>query len=175
MAAAARRACSGLSAATDRHRLAVIADAVDGEHRLVGDLEAVRLRARHVGVRQHGVDAGESEGCGDIDPENAGVGVRAADGVAPEHAGRLEIARERELALGLGHGVGADDALADAPVLEPSGGGDGLFQSWRTFVTHTRRFPRYAETGRRRGVAPGSAAIVAHVRSAASFTASTIF
>ena len=153
----------------------MVADAVDREHRLVGDLEAVRLRARHVGVRQHGVDAGQSEGCGDVDRENAGVGVRAADGVAPEHARRLEVAREGELALGLGHGVGADDALADATVLEPSGGGNGLFQCWCTFVTHTRRFPQYAETGWRRGVAPGSSAIVAHVRSAASFTASTIF
>ena len=46
----------------ERHRLAVVADAVGGEHRLVGELEAVRLLARHVGVREHGVHAGHPQG-----------------------------------------------------------------------------------------------------------------
>ena len=154
----------------DRHRLAVVAHAVDGEHRLVGDLEAVRLRARDVGVGQDGVDAGRGEGGGDVDREDARVRVRAAQRVAPEHARRLEVARERELALRLRHGVGAEDALADAPVLEAARGGDRLVRSWRTFATHGYGFPRYDEIGWWYGVAPKR-----HALSAAVFTASTIF
>ena len=155
----------------DRHRLAVVADAVDGEHRLVRDLEAVRLGPGNVGVRQDGVDAGRGEGRGDVDRADARVRVRAAQRVAPEHARRLEVARERELALRLRHGVRAEDALADAPVLEASWRGDRLFQSWRTFVTHGYGFPRYAEIGWWYGVAPEASMWL----SAAIFTASTIF
>ena len=124
----------------DRHRLPVVANTVDGQYRLVRDLEAVGLGARHVGVGQNGVDAGHSEGGGEVDREDARVRVRAAQRVAPEHAGRLEIARERELALRLGHGVGAKDAVADAPVLQAARRRDGLLQSWPAFVTHRYRF-----------------------------------
>ena len=41
----------------DRDRLALVADLVPRQHRLVGDLEPVRLAAGHVLVREHGVDA----------------------------------------------------------------------------------------------------------------------
>ena len=156
----------------DRHRLAVVADTVDGEHRLVGDLEAVRLRARDVGVGQDGVDAGHGESGGDVDREDARVRVRAAQRVAPEHARRLEVARERELALRLRHGVGAEDALADAPVLEAAWGGDRLLRSWRTFVTHRYGIPRYDEIGWWYGVAPGGPFMCSR---RPIFTASTIF
>ena len=43
-----------------------------------------------------------SEGCGGIDPENAGVGVRAAYGVAPEHARRLRSLEKANSPLVLG-------------------------------------------------------------------------
>ena len=41
----------------ERDGLAEVADAVDREHGLVGELEPVALLARHVVVREHGVDA----------------------------------------------------------------------------------------------------------------------
>ena len=41
----------------ERDRLAVVADALGGEHRLVGELEPVGLLAGDVAVREHGVDA----------------------------------------------------------------------------------------------------------------------
>ena len=48
----------GLLGRDERDRLAVVADAVDREHRLVGELEPVRLLPGNVGVREHGVHAG---------------------------------------------------------------------------------------------------------------------
>ena len=43
----------------DRERLALEPDLAAGEHRLVGDLEAVALAAGHVVVGEHRVDAGQ--------------------------------------------------------------------------------------------------------------------
>ena len=48
----------GLLGGDDRDRLAEVAHAVDREHRLVAELEAVQLVAGDVLVREHGVDAG---------------------------------------------------------------------------------------------------------------------
>src|SRR5262249_18911931 len=67
---------------------------------------------------EHGVDARHRHRLGDVDPEDARMRVRAAYGVAPEHARRDEVARVRELALDLRHPVGATDEVADAPDLE---------------------------------------------------------
>ena len=66
----------------DRDGLAVVAHAVDREHGLVGELEPVGLRAGHVGVREHGVDAGQLQRRGDVDRDDARVRVRARS-VAP--------------------------------------------------------------------------------------------
>ena len=51
----------GMLGRDERDRLAVVADAVDREHRLVGELEPVGLAAGHVVVREHGVDAGHRD------------------------------------------------------------------------------------------------------------------
>ena len=51
----------------ERDGLAEVEDAVDREHGLVGELEPVALLARHVVVREHGVDAGERDRLGDVD------------------------------------------------------------------------------------------------------------
>jgi hypothetical protein len=107
----------------ERDRLAVVADALEGEHRLVGELEAVALLARNVVVGQDGVDAGHRDRFGDVDLRDQRVRVRAANGVAPEHPGRVEVARVGELARHLRDAVGALDALAYAPELESAGGG----------------------------------------------------
>ena len=82
----------------ERDRLAVVADAVRGEHRLVCELEAVRLLARHVGVREHGVHTGHPQGGGDVELDDLRVRMRAANGDAPEHPGRVQVARVGEFA-----------------------------------------------------------------------------
>ena len=102
----------------ERDRLAAVANAVEGEHGLVGELESVGLAARDVLVGEDGVDAGHRHRFGDIDRDDARVRVRAAEGVAPEHSGGDEVARVGELPRHLGDGVRPRDALADAAQLE---------------------------------------------------------
>jgi hypothetical protein len=102
----------------ERDRLAEVAHPVDREHGLVRELEPVALGARDVGVRQQGVYARHRERLGNVDLENPRMRVRAADGVAPEHPCREEVARVRELARDLRNRVDAPDGLADAPELE---------------------------------------------------------
>ena len=119
----------------DRHRLAVVADAVDREHGLVGELEAVRLLAGDVGVREDGVHARHRERLGEVDARDCRVRVRAAERVAPEHPRRIEVARVEELAFHLRDAVGALDALADAAVLEPARRSDDLLAG-RVRVAH---------------------------------------
>src|SRR5581483_10669516 len=103
----------------DRDGLAEVADAVDREHGLVGELEAVALLAGHVGVREHRVHAGHRERLGEVEREDTRVRVRTAQGVTPEHAGRDEVARVRKIALHLRHAVDARHGLPDPPELEP--------------------------------------------------------
>src|SRR5204863_1727320 len=104
----------------ERDRLAVVADAVTSEHGLVGELEAVGLRAGHVLVREHCVDAGHLQRLAEVDFEDPRVRVRAAQRMAPEHPGRGEVARVCELAGDLRDRIDALDALADTPELEPA-------------------------------------------------------
>ena len=109
----------GMLGGDERHRLAEVADAVDREHRLVGELEPVGLAAGNVLVREDGVDARHRHGLRDVDRDDAGVGVRAAERVPPQHSRRIEIARVRELSLHLGRPVRPADGLADVAELEP--------------------------------------------------------
>ena len=102
----------------DRHRLAVIEDAIDGEHGLVGKLEPVPLGSGHVLVREHGMDTRHPQRIADVDVDDACVGMRAAQRVPEQHPGRGEIARVRELALHLGRCVDPGDELADLPDLQ---------------------------------------------------------
>ena len=97
----------------ERNRLSEVADAVDREHGLVEELEPVRLATRDVGVREHRVHACDAECARQVDRSHPRVRVRAAKRVAPEHPGRLQIARVRELAGGLRHAVDAAQAFAD--------------------------------------------------------------
>jgi hypothetical protein len=102
----------------ERDRLAEVPHAVDREHRLVGELEPVRLRARHVGVREDRVHSLQRKRLRDVDLADPRVRVRAADGVAPEHPGREQVARVGELAGDLRHRVAAPDDLADLAELQ---------------------------------------------------------
>ena len=88
----------GLIGRDDGDWLAEVAHAVDGQHRLVRELEPVRLPPPDVLVRQDRVYSAQCKRCGDVDPEDARVRVRAPHGLAPEHPGRMEVARVGELA-----------------------------------------------------------------------------
>ena len=100
------------------NRLAEVAHAVEREHRLVGELEAVALLAGNVLVREHRVDARHPGRARRVDRRDEGVRVRASDRMAPEHLGGVEVARVGELARHLGDGVGPPHGLADASQLE---------------------------------------------------------
>jgi hypothetical protein len=96
------------------HRLAVGADHQVGEDRLVVVLEAVGAAAPEVVVGDDGMDAGDGEGGGGVEGPDAGRGVGAAQGRAPEHPLQEQVRGEGELPGGLGRGVGPQDALAQA-------------------------------------------------------------
>ena len=140
----------GMLGGDDRDRLAEVADALEGEHRLVAELEPVALLARDVLVREHGVDAGHAGRRGRVDRADERVRVRAADGVAPEHPGGEEVARVGELAGDLGDRVDAADGLADAAELELAGGRAHrrrLARSWHGCAPSARRCSLRSKAG----------------------------
>jgi hypothetical protein len=103
----------GVLGCDERDGLAEVAHLLEREHRLVRELEPVALLPRDVLVREHGVHTRRRQRLAQVDLDDARVRVRAAQGVAPEHPGGVEVARVRELARRLGDPVDALDALAD--------------------------------------------------------------
>ena len=69
-----------------RDRLALVANLVEGQHGLVGDLHAVGLGPRHVNVGQDGDDAVEPLGGRRVDPEDTGSRVGAPQRDTPERS-----------------------------------------------------------------------------------------
>ena len=67
---------------------------------------------------QYCVHAGHAKGLADVDRKHACMCVRTPHRVPPEHSGRLQIARVRELPGCLRDPVGPADDLADPPELE---------------------------------------------------------
>ena len=102
----------------ERDRLAVVADALGGEHGLVGELEPVRLLAGDIAVREHGVDARHPHRLRDVELDDLRVRMRAADGDAPEHPGRVQVARVGELARHLRRRVVPRGRVTDTSELE---------------------------------------------------------
>ena len=105
----------GMLGGDERDRLPEVADAVDREHRLVAELEAVQLLARDILVGEHRMHAGHRQGARDVDPVDTRVRVRAADGLSPQHSRRVEVARVRELARDFRNGIRSPRDLADPP------------------------------------------------------------
>ncbi len=64
-----------------------------------------------------------------VDPDEAGVRVRAAEGVPPEHPVGVQVAREGELAGRLRNAVGAAHGRADPAELEPRGAHDAALRT----------------------------------------------
>ena len=81
----------------DGDRLAEVAHTVEGEHRLIGELEPVALLSRDVLVRQYCVHAGERQRVGEIELDDPRVRVRAPQRVPPEHPGGVEVTGVGEL------------------------------------------------------------------------------
>ena len=108
----------GMVGGNQRDRLTVIAHAIDREHRLIGELEPVRLRAGNIGVGQDGMHPGEQEGRAEVDRDDARVRMRAAQRPSPEHPRLIEIARVRERAGHLGDAVRAAGLDLRAPSLQ---------------------------------------------------------
>ena len=104
----------GLLGRDESDRLAVVAHPIGCQHGLVGELQAVRLLARHVSVSEDGVYAGHRERLEDVEGDDLGVGVRAAHGDAPEHSGRTQVARVLELARHLRRRVVPRPGVADS-------------------------------------------------------------
>ena len=98
----------------DGDGLAVVANAIGREHRLVGELEPVGRLPRHVLCREHGDDTGCGERVRDVDRADARMGVRAPERVSPEHAFVPEVAPIGERPANLGDAVDAAHGLADA-------------------------------------------------------------
>jgi hypothetical protein len=121
----------GVLSGDEGDRLAEVAHLVHGQNWLVGELEAVALLAGDVAVREDGVNAGHTPGLEGRDSLDLCGRVRAADGVAVEHARGEEIAGVGELAGDLGHGVDAADGFADAAELEAA---RRRAHSWLAFV-----------------------------------------
>ena len=81
-----------------RDRLALVADHVDREHRLVLVLEAVVLGAGHVVVGEYGEDTRRLQRLTDVDAQDPGRRMRAAQRDAPQHVVHPEVAGVGEVA-----------------------------------------------------------------------------
>ena len=81
----------GMVGGHDRDRFAPVANEIEGEHRLVLDLEAVELLSRHVLVREHRTNSGHRPRAGRVDGKNPGVGVRAPHRRTPKHSLGMKI------------------------------------------------------------------------------------
>ncbi len=115
----------GIVGGDDGDRLTPEPDDAVREHRLVHLLEPELPPARRVGLGEDGDHPGHGERRSDVDPPYAAVSDRAAAGGPPEHAVRVEVGGEREVARHLGNPVRAQRALSDAAADRRLGGRPG--------------------------------------------------
>ncbi len=102
----------------ERDGLAEVAHALEGEHRLVLELEAVPFLAGNILVREYRVHTGHTDRFRDVDRHDAGVGMWAAHRVTPEHPRRLQITGVGEVTRHLRDPVDPRHALADTAELQ---------------------------------------------------------
>ncbi len=108
-----------------RDRLALVAHHADGQHRLVGELQAVAVLARHVLGGQHGLHPGHRHCRADVDRLDPRVRVRAAQRRPPQHVLGPQIRGVGELSAHLDRTVRAQRGFADAAA-------DGVVELLRT-------------------------------------------
>ena len=99
----------------DRHGLAPEASFAVGQNGLVSPLEAEEGLARNVLLGEDRQYAGHRQRGGDVQPDDASLGKRAAQGGSPQHPVVEEIGGVREIPGELGDPIGAPDRLTDAP------------------------------------------------------------
>ena len=121
----------GMLGRDDRDRLPEVADAVDSEHRLVSELEAVALLSRNVPVREHRVHTRHSKRFRSVDRTDARMCVRAAQCATPQHPCGLKVTRVRKLPGHLRDPVDAWNHLADTTEFELSYGSSCSRRRWR--------------------------------------------
>jgi hypothetical protein len=119
-----RRQASGLGVVGrhDGDRLAVVADDLRRQHRLVGVLEPEQRPARYVGGGEHGAHAVHHERRGDVDRDDPRRGVRRPQRAAEQHAVGPHVVAEGELARDLGDTVRPASVLADQRATGPRPG-----------------------------------------------------
>src|SRR5437870_9574676 len=99
--------------ADNRDSLAPIPPHVGRKHRLVRDLEATGVLARHVLEGEHRYDPGGClRGLG-VDRLDARVWIWAANCRTPQHPVHLEVRRIGEVTTDLLHGIGSPHPVAD--------------------------------------------------------------
>ena len=110
----------------DRHRLAHVPDPAGGQHRHahleLGQAAAGQLDdlvVRHVGGGEHGGDAGQRAGRGDVEAGDPRAGHRAADEPAVQHARQPPVRRVEQRPLDLVHEVMVSRGSTDDPVGRP--------------------------------------------------------
>jgi hypothetical protein len=116
-----RAACGlGVVGGDQRHRFALVANELRGQHRLVGVLETEGVLPGDVVGGEHRPHPRHGQRVGDVDAADAGVRVRAAQRDAPAHLVVPQVAGVGELAGDLQRPVRPQGTVAD-----PSGAGDG--------------------------------------------------
>ena len=93
--------------------LALVADDVGSQNRLIPLNKAIGGATWHVLVGQHGVHTGKGQRRSYVDAPDPRRGVRRPEGAAPEHPVMVEVAGKREGSGHLGHAIGAGRILAD--------------------------------------------------------------
>ena len=101
----------------DRDRFALVAHLVEGEHRLISHLHAVRLHAWDVVVGEHCGDSGHGQRVGRVEAEDASPRVRAAQRGAPQGPAQVQIGRVGEIAGDLERAVGPLRRVTDTAEL----------------------------------------------------------
>ncbi len=96
-----------------RDRFAPVASFAVAEDRLVLVVLTKEGKAGHIVLREHGVDSVHGQRRADIKAGQASVGMGAAHGGAPQHAGREQVRGVGEVAGDLGDTVGAKHTLTD--------------------------------------------------------------
>ena len=91
----------------DRDRLALVANVLPGEHRLVGALHPVQLATGDVLVGEHRAHARDRQRARDVERPDVRARVRAAQRRAPQHPVHPHVRGVLELALDLRDAVGS--------------------------------------------------------------------
>ena len=154
----------GMVGGDDGHGLALVADLVEGEHGLIGDLHAVRLLAGDVLVGEHRGHTRDRQRPRRVQAEDAGAWEGAAQRGAPQRAGQMEVGGVGEVAGDLERAVGPRRRIPDAAGLAGARcRACGLDRGHRFTMSRVRASERQRASGHQRPAWPGNAMDVMRV------------